>query len=73
MPGDPVIALYACGAFALGVFAVMIGSVVARHRAAGPMPFAGARSTWSDLLWSLVPITMIVGLAWPAVHAIFRR
>ena len=73
MPGDPVVALYTCGALALGVFALMIGSLVALHRAARPAPFAGARSTWSDLLWSLVPITMIVGLAWPAVHAIVLR
>jgi heme/copper-type cytochrome/quinol oxidase subunit 2 len=73
MPGDPVVVLYACGALALGVFALMIGSLVALHRAARPTPFAGARSTCADLLWSLVPITMIVGLVWPAIHAIFRR
>jgi cytochrome c oxidase subunit II len=73
MRGDPVVALYVCGVLALGVFALMIGSLLALHRSARPTPSVGAHGAWADLLWSLVPITMILGLAWPAIRVVFRR
>jgi len=68
----PTLMLYAGGAIAIGVFALMIGSIVAFHRSTRPAA-NDSQSALVEILWSMVSITIIVALVLPAVYAIVRR
>lgn len=65
-------ALLVCGTAAIGVFVVMLWSVVAWHRS-GPPVDAYSQSTWVEIVWTLVPIAIIVCLMLPAIVSITRR
>lgn len=65
---------FACVALLLLVFAGMLGALW-HHRQGvlrqGAQPFHA--SAWVELVWSLIPIAIVVAMAWPAVRVVWAR
>jgi len=65
-----VTVLWICVGLAAAVFAVMLYSIAAFRQPPGPRLAQYRHSKLVEVLWAIVPIVILVGMAAPAVKAL---
>lgn len=59
-----------CVAIGVVVFGAIFWSVVHHRKAAGHEPASFHESTRLEILWTLVPVLILIGMAWPATQTL---
>ena len=59
-----------CGVIFVAVFGVMFWSVFVHRKAAGHKAATFHESTTVEILWTIVPVFILLGMAWPATKTI---
>ncbi|MDI9348349.1 MAG: cytochrome c oxidase subunit II [Methylacidiphilales bacterium] len=65
-----MIAFYVCCVIAVVVFGAMFYAMVAFRRSAHPVPATFSHSTKLEIVWTVIPILILVVLAFPATKAL---
>lgn len=65
-----IIVLAVCIAIVVIAFAMMFLSIVRCRRAAGPQALPFHRHLWVEIVWSIIPCIIVLGLAYPAVRKV---
>ena len=64
--------LWVCVVIAVAVFGVMIYSIVKFRRSQGAMPANFDHSTRAEIVWTIIPIVILVAMAVPAAATLVR-
>jgi cytochrome c oxidase subunit 2 len=64
--------LWVCVAIAIAVFGVMIYSIVKFRRSQGAVPANFDHSTRAEIIWTVIPIVILVAMAVPAAATLVR-
>ena len=64
--------LWVCVAIAIAVFGAMIYSIVKFRRSQGAQPAAFDHSTRAEIIWTVIPIVILVTMAIPAAATLVR-
>ena len=68
---DPhTVVLIACLVIFVGVFAAMFYSVIKHRRSAGHKAAHFHENTTVEILWTVIPFFILIGMAWPAVQSV---
>jgi cytochrome c oxidase subunit 2 len=59
-----------CGVIFVAVFGVMFWSVFVHRKSAGYKAATFHESTTVEILWTIVPVFILLGMAWPATKTI---
>jgi cytochrome c oxidase subunit 2 len=70
--GLHMLILWICTAIAVGVFAVMIYSIATFRKSKGAVPASFDHSTKAEIIWTLIPAVILVGMAIPAAKALVQ-
>ncbi len=62
--------LWICVAIGVLVFGVMIYSMVKHRKSRGVKPAQFSHSTTAEIVWTIIPILILVYMAWPATSAL---
>jgi cytochrome c oxidase subunit II len=62
--------LVICLVIFIGVFGVMFYSVYAHRKSKGAVPAQFHENTTVEILWTVVPIFILLGMAWPATKTV---
>lgn len=66
-------AFWVCVAIAVVVFGVMFYSVFAHRRSKNPVPATFHHSTTVEIIWTIVPFLILIGLAVPAAGTLIKQ
>jgi len=64
--------LWICMAIAVSVFGVMIYSIATFRRSKGAVPATFDHSTKAEIIWTVIPVVILVAMAVPAARALVR-
>ena len=68
---DPhTVVLIVCLAIFVGVFGAMFYSVIKHRRSAGHKAVHFHENTTVEILWTVIPFFILIGMAWPAVQSV---
>lgn len=59
-----------CVMLAVGVFSVMIYAMVFHRKSLGHTPAKFHESTTVEIIWTIIPVFILVGMAWPATKVL---
>jgi cytochrome c oxidase subunit 2 len=62
--------LWVCGAIFVVVFLPMFYSILRHRRSRGHPPAAFSENTRLEIAWTIVPVLILVGMAWPAARTV---
>ncbi len=62
--------LWICVAIAVAVFGVMIYSIATFRKSKGAVPATFDHSTTAEIVWTVIPVLILVGMAIPAARAL---
>lgn len=65
--------IWVCLAIGVVVFGVMIYSMFAHRKSLGREPATFHESTKVELAWTIIPVFILVALAWPATTSMIKR
>lgn len=65
-------AIYVCIAIGVVVFGVMIYSLIYHRKSKGYVPAKFAENLRLEIVWSIIPFLILVGLAYPATRILMR-
>jgi cytochrome c oxidase subunit 2 len=68
--GVPVTVVWLCALVALIIFVVMIWSVASFRRPHQPALATLDRSTLAEIVWSIIPIVILISAAMPAMRTL---
>lgn len=68
--GLHMLILWICVAIAVAVFAVMIYSIATFRKSKGAVPATFEHSTAAEIIWTVIPAMILVGMALPAARAL---
>lgn len=68
--GMHMLALYICTAIGVVVFGAMIWSMIFHRKSRGVKPATFHESTKVEILWTVIPILILVAMAWPATNTL---
>lgn len=66
-------AFWVCVAIAVVVFGVMFYSIFAHRRSKNPVPATFHHSTTVEIIWTIVPFAILIGLAVPAAGTLIKQ
>lgn len=64
--------LWICVAIAVVVFGIMIYSMIAHRKSKGVKPAQFSHSTTAEVIWTVIPIFILIGCAIPATTALIK-
>jgi cytochrome c oxidase subunit 2 len=67
-----MIVLWICVVIGIGVFTVMFTSIVLHRKSRGREAAKFSHSTKAEIIWTIIPVLILVGLAVPATTALVR-
>lgn len=67
-----MIGMFVCIIIGIGVFGVMIYSLIHHRKSKGYVPASFHDNTRLEILWSIIPFLILVGLAVPATRVLIR-
>jgi len=67
-----MVAIWVCAAIGVIVFGVMIYSLIHHRKSKGYKPASFHDNTRLEILWSIIPFVILIGLAIPATHILIR-
>jgi len=70
--GLHMLILWICVAIAVAVFGVMIYSIATFRKSKGAVPATFDHSTTAEVLWTLIPVFILVAMAIPAARTLVR-
>src|SRR5690606_19597849 len=70
--GLHMMVLWVCVLIAVVVFAVIIYSIIAFRRSKHPVPATFDHSTKVEVIWTIIPIAILVGMAIPAAETLIK-
>ena len=70
--GLHMMVLWVCVLIAVVVFAVIIYSIIAFRRSKHPVPATFDHSTKVEVIWTVIPIAILVGMAIPAAETLIK-
>jgi cytochrome c oxidase subunit 2 len=59
-----------CVVIAIAVFGVMIYSIMFHRKSLGSVPAKFTENTTVEIVWTIVPVFILVGMAWPATKVL---
>ncbi|HEY9103622.1 cytochrome c oxidase subunit II [Chitinimonas sp.] len=65
--------LYICGAIFVVVFGLMFYSIIKHRKAAGHKAANFHESTKVELIWTIIPVLILVGMAYPATKVVLEQ
>ncbi|WP_286235856.1 cytochrome c oxidase subunit II [Thalassotalea sediminis] len=68
--GLHMFALYICTAIGIVVFGAMIWSMIFHRKSRGVKPATFHESTKVEILWTVIPIIILIAMAWPATNTL---
>ncbi|GHF99756.1 cytochrome c oxidase subunit 2 [Thalassotalea marina] len=68
--GMHMLALYICTAIGIVVFGAMIWSMIFHRKSRGVTPATFHESTKVEILWTVIPIVILIAMAWPATNTL---
>ncbi len=68
-----MILLWVCVAIGVVVFGIMFYSMIAHRKSLGREPATFHESTKVELLWTIIPVLILIVLAWPATTYLVER
>ena len=66
-------AFWVCVAIAVVVFGVMFYSIFAHRRSKNPVPATFHHSTTVEIIWTIIPFVILIGLAVPAAGTLIKQ
>lgn len=66
-------AFWVCVAIAIVVFGVMFYSIFAHRRSKHPVPATFHHSTTVEIIWTIIPFAILIGLAVPAAGTLIKQ
>jgi cytochrome c oxidase subunit 2 len=70
--GLHMLILWICVAIAVVVFGVMIYSIATFRRSKGAVPATFSHNTKAEIIWTVIPVIILVGMAIPAAETLVR-
>ena len=70
--GLHMLILWVCVAIAVVVFGAMIYSIIAHRKSLGVKPATFSHSTKAEIIWTIIPIVILVAMAVPAAETMVR-
>jgi cytochrome c oxidase subunit 2 len=70
--GLHMLIFWICVAIAVAVFSVMIYSIVKFRHSQGAVPAKFDHSTRAEIIWTIIPVAILVGMAIPAAETLIR-
>jgi cytochrome c oxidase subunit 2 len=70
--GLHMLILWICVAIAVAVFGVMIYSIATFRKSKGAVPATFDHSTKAEIIWTVIPVLILVGMAIPAARALVK-
>lgn len=67
-----MVAIWVCAAIGVVVFGVMIYSLIHHRKSKGYKPASFHDNTRLEIIWSIIPFIILIGLAVPATHILAR-
>ncbi|MDF1684803.1 MAG: cytochrome c oxidase subunit II [Legionellaceae bacterium] len=67
-----MVAIWVCAAIGVVVFGIMIYSLIHHRKSKGYKPASFHDNTRLEILWSIIPFVILIGLAIPATHILAR-
>ncbi len=67
-----MIVLWICVVIGIGVFTVMFTSIVLHRKSRGAEPAKFSHSTKAEIIWTIIPVLILVAMAVPATTALVR-
>ena len=68
---DPhTVVLIVCLVIFVGVFGAMFYSVIYHRKSAGHKAAHFHENTTVEILWTVIPFFILIGMAWPAIHSV---
>jgi len=67
-----MIVLWICVVIGIGVFTVMFTSIFLHRKSRGAEPAKFSHSTKAEIIWTIIPVMILVGMAVPATTALIR-
>jgi cytochrome c oxidase subunit 2 len=64
--------LYICCIIGIGVFGVMAYSLYYHRKSVGAVPAQFHENTRLEVLWTIIPLLILIGMAWPATTTLIR-
>ncbi|HEX7034697.1 MAG TPA: cytochrome c oxidase subunit II [Pseudomonadales bacterium] len=58
--------LWICVVIGIGVFGVILWSIIHHRKSAGHQPASFHENTRLEIVWTLIPVLILIGMAWPA-------
>ncbi len=68
-----MILMWVCVAIGVVVFGIMFYSMIAHRKSLGREPATFHESTKVEMLWTIIPVLILVALAWPATTYLVER
>jgi cytochrome c oxidase subunit II len=68
-----VMMLWICGVIFVGVFGVMFYSIFAHRKSKGFKPASFHESTTVEIVWTIIPFLIVIGMALPATKAVVAQ
>ncbi|MBT8072612.1 MAG: cytochrome c oxidase subunit II [Xanthomonadales bacterium] len=67
-----MIVLWICAIIGIGVFTVMFTSIVLHRKSRNHTPAKFSHSTKAEIIWTVIPVLILVGMAVPATTALVK-
>jgi|TARA_R110002126_G_scaffold110918_1_gene248428 cytochrome c oxidase subunit 2 len=67
-----MVAIWVCAAIGVVVFGIMIYSLIYHRKSKGYKPASFHDNTRLEIIWSIIPFIILIGLAVPATHILAR-
>jgi cytochrome c oxidase subunit 2 len=67
-----MVVLWICVVIGIGVFTVMFTSIVLHRKSRGNEPAKFSHSTKAEIIWTIIPVLILVAMAIPATTALVR-
>lgn len=67
-----MVAIWVCAAIGVVVFGIMIYSLIHHRKSKGYKPASFHDNTRLEIIWSIIPFIILIGLAIPATHILVR-
>ena len=67
-----MLALWICVAIGIGVFGAMFYSIFAHRKSKGVEPAKFSHSTKVEIIWTAIPVLILIAIAWPATKGMMQ-
>ncbi|MCX7115645.1 MAG: cytochrome c oxidase subunit II [Gammaproteobacteria bacterium] len=67
-----MVAIYICAVIGVVVFGVMLYSLIYHRKSKGYVPATFSENARLEIIWSIIPFLILVGLAYPATRVLMR-